>query len=171
MSETVVHAARPPRPILERLWPAILLAGLLVLMAAWLSSPSHAAARLVWCSGDPVIRINGEHEVSVTVHVPVDGREHVDHAEVVFHIPRNTTGEVVFVDDTYFAEDVTIVADLPDWNGRSALRVEVEITVHASQSMQVAASTEDARAGTAWSHGVANRTFRVAAVAATSGRS
>lgn len=170
MSQITLRSVRPPRPILGPFWAAILLAGLLALTGAWLSNPASASARLVWCSGDPVIRINGEHDVSVTVHVPADQLGSVERAEVVFHIPRNTTGEVVFVDDT-FPEDVTIVADLPDWNGTSALKVKVEVTVHASQSMQVAASVEDARAGTAWVHGVANKTFKITAAAATNGRS
>lgn len=170
MSQIVVHAVRPPRPVLNPLGAAILLAGLLALAGAWLASPSSAGARLVWCAGDPIVRINDEHDVSVTVHVPVDELDKVSGATVVFHVPSNVDAEVTFVDSTYFPEDVAIAYDLPEWDGRGALRVVASITVHADEDINVAASVEDARAGTSWKHATANSTFEVTTIAATGGR-
>jgi hypothetical protein len=100
-----------------------------------------AAARGVWCSGDPAIIVNGS-VASVTVHVPLDRLDDVKQVEVVFHVPSNAGVTAVINDSVLIPAKVRYVKDLPPSFGLFRTPVDVEIIVHhKGRTMPVAATT------------------------------
>ena len=136
----------------ERSLP-IILAALLTLMAGltWVGfNGKPAEARGVWCSGDPLIVVNGTI-VDVTVHVPLESLGKVQRAEIVFHVPSNAIAAVVN-DSLLFPAKVTIVRDQPPTRLLAAgYKIPVEIKVVAwGPAFDVAATVIAEGGGNLW---------------------
>lgn len=116
---------------------------------------SDAEARVVWCSADPIISVNGQL-ISVTVNVPSDKVDQVNKAVVVFHVPSNATAEVVFVDQTLFPEEAVIVFDGKPWNGKGKLGVKVDVTVYADSDFKIGVQVDDYLDRIRWYDGKSN---------------
>ncbi|HZQ37793.1 MAG TPA: hypothetical protein VFD32_17820 [Dehalococcoidia bacterium] len=72
-----------------------------------------AEASFGWCAGDPVIAVNGK-QFHVTIGVqgdPTTLYQHVTSANIVIHVPSNTTAQTVSSSSPYFSENVTFVYD------------------------------------------------------------
>ena len=102
-----------------------------------------AEARAVWCSGDPTILVNG-NVVSVTVHVPLDRMNDLDHVEVIFHVPANADVKLLLNDSLLVPVKTRFVKDQPATRGGilSGTTIPVEIIAHhAGAPMPIAATT------------------------------
>lgn len=115
-----------------------------------------AEARGVWCSGDPIIVVNGS-VVSVTVHVPLDRLKDIDHVEVIFHVPSNAKVTAVINDSVLIPAKVRYVKDLPAERngllGGTTVLVEV-VGHHEGAPMDIAATTVAVGKGSSlWTQG------------------
>ena len=97
-------------------------------LAFFVLHAGSANASVAWCDSDPIIMVNGQL-ISVVISVPVDQKDNVESAVVVFHVPSNVKAKVVFVDQSVFPEQAKIVNDLPRWNGRGDLLIQGELRV------------------------------------------
>ncbi len=144
--------------------------GLIVAVVALLAlvgRPGDAKAGLAWCASDPIISVNGQ-DIQIWVNVPSENLAEVRVASVEIHVPRNADARLVLVDQTYFPERVVIKRDLPDWNGKDDLVVEVTIRIDTHRSdlpaFRIGAEVIDA-AGTAWYDGSSDQDLSFTAVA------
>ncbi len=133
------------------------LTGVIVLAALLLGlfamRPGKASAGLAWCASDPIISVNGQL-ISVAINVPIDEVRNVGEANVTFHVPWNVDARVVFVDQSLFPERARIVKDQPAWNGRSTLRIPVEVEVESKDHrFPVRVKVLDATGQAAWYDG------------------
>src|SRR5688572_11430378 len=102
-----------PRP---RVPLGLAVVALLGALALSLAHADRAEARVVWCSGDPAIVVNGS-VVSVTAHVPLDRLADIDHAEFIFHVPSNAKVTAVVNDSLLFEARIVVKKDLPAARG------------------------------------------------------
>jgi hypothetical protein len=110
---------------------------LAAVVAAAMGFASHAAkparAGLSWCGGDPLITIDG-HAVDITAYLPLGEiiNGNVDGAVVyIVHAPKGSRGNVVLKPDILFRQEVRFVYDQPRWNGKTTLKVPVDVIVEA----------------------------------------
>jgi hypothetical protein len=118
-----------------------------------------ADARVVWCSGDPTIIVNGSI-VSVTVHVPLDRLRDVDHVEVIFHVPSNAKVTALINDSILIPAKMRYVRDLPAERGLlNGTTVVVEVVGHHKGApMPIAATTIATGRGTSlWTQGTTEK--------------
>ena len=143
--------------------------GIIVAAVALLSlfgRTGNASAGFAWCADDPIISVNGQN-IQVWVNVPFDNLDQVKRARVEFHVPRNADARIVLVDETFFPEKATIKKDLPAWNGKDNLVVEVTIridTVGDGPDFAIGAQVIDAE-GTTWYDGSSDQELDFTAVA------
>ena len=100
------------------------------LISAGLVQSGAVEASWGWCSGDPVIAVNGK-QFHVTIGVQGDAStlyQHVTTANIVVHVPSNATAQVVSSSSPYFAENVTFVYD----KGPVAAGKPIPVTVQTS---------------------------------------
>lgn len=130
-------SARPFRATVFALVAAI------ALMLPISGGSQTAEARSVWCSGDPIILVNG-NVVSVTVHVPLDRMKDLDYVEVIFHVPANADVTLLLNDSLLVPAKTRYVKDQPAQRGGllSGTPIPVEIIAHHEGApMPIAATT------------------------------
>jgi hypothetical protein len=144
--------------------------GLIVVAIALVSlfgRAGDANAGFAWCASDPIVRVNGQ-DIQVWVNVPVDKLDLVNVVYVEFHVPSNADARIVLVDQTFFPEKAVIKKDLPVWNGRDDLVVEVKIQVDTrgdrGPGFRIGAEVIDAE-GTTWYDGSSDQGLVFTAVA------
>ena len=137
-------------------WLLALVLGALGL-AFFVLHAGSAGASVAWCDSDPIIMVNGQL-VSVVISVPIDQKDNVDKAVVVFHVPSNVDARIVFVDQSVFPEEAKIVRDLPRWDGHDNLKIEGEAQVRSRnhKDFPVRITVNDATGTPAVSYGEAN---------------
>jgi len=143
--------------------------GLIVAAVALLSlfaRTGNASAGFAWCADDPIISVNGQ-DIQVWVNVPSEDLDQVKVARVEFHVPRNADARIVFVDENFFPEKATVKKDLPAWDGKGDLVVEVKIRIDTrgdGTAFPIGAEVIDA-AGTTWYDGTSDEELAFTAVA------
>jgi hypothetical protein len=145
------------------------LTGVIVLAALVLAlfamRPGRASAGLAWCASDPIISVNGQL-ISVAINVPVDEVGNVDEAQVTFHVPSNVDARVVFVDQSFFPERARIVKDQAAWNGRSTLKIPVDVVVESEHHwFPIRVKVLDATGQAAWYDGMSDWKMSFTAIA------
>ncbi|MCC6381590.1 MAG: hypothetical protein IT304_03730 [Dehalococcoidia bacterium] len=148
-SSQTLHPSRPRTAA-----SLALLLLLAVLAGIWAFSPGRARAGLAWCAADPVISVNGQL-ISIEVNVPADQVKNVRLAAVTFHVPRNASAKIVFVDQSLFPQTATIVKDREAWEPGEKLRVYIEVSVYSRDGSRfdVAALVKDAYGEDEWRTG------------------
>ena len=144
--------------------------GLIVAAIAFVSLFGHtgdAKAGLSWCASDPIIRVNGQ-DIQIWVNVPSENLDQVKLAQIEFHVPSNADARIVLVDQTFFPEKAVIKKDLPAWNGKDDLLVEVKIHIDTrgddGPAFPIGAEVIDA-VGTTWHDGSSAQDLAFTAVA------
>ena len=144
------------------------LTGVIILAALVLGlfamRPGNASAGLAWCESDPIISVNGQL-ISVAISVPVYNVDDVDEARVTFHVPSNVEARVVFVDQSLFPERARIVRDQPAWDGRSTLKIPVDVEVESKHHrFPIRLKVLDATGQTAWYDGMSDTEISFTAI-------
>jgi hypothetical protein len=116
---------------------ALLLATIVAAAIGFASQTAKPAeAGLSWCGGDPLITIDG-HAVDITAYLPLGEilAGNVDGAVVyIVHAPKGSRGNVVLKPDLLFRQEVRFVYDQPRWNGKTTLKVPVDVIVEAKRA-------------------------------------
>ncbi|MGE3076262.1 MAG: hypothetical protein AB7N24_10310 [Dehalococcoidia bacterium] len=148
-----ILSARPVRASLFAIVAAI------AISIPFFSGPSSADARVVWCSGDPTILVNG-NAVSVTVHVPMDRLDDLDYMEVIFHVPSNADVKLLLNDSLLVPAKTRFVKDQPPTRGGlfAVTDIPVEIISHNHGAPMPFAATAIAigRGSRLWAEGNSN---------------
>jgi hypothetical protein len=128
---TTILPATPRRSL-----RALLLAAIIAATLGFVSQTAKPAeAGLSWCGADPLITIDG-HAVDITAYLPTGEilTGNVDGAVVyVVHAPKGSRGNVVLKPDLLVRQEVRFVYDQPRWNGKTTLKVPVDVTVQAKR--------------------------------------